>query len=150
MRRLISFLTIVFVLMFTAYQAYACSCLPASDARARTSFDQADVVIRAKINEVSGGWGSIGPLAKMDVVETYKGQYIQKKLTVNYNSVENACGNELNVGETYVLGLFDLRDLGDKSQRQYGYGFRTMIQCDQIQIRHYIEHLYKQEKENEE
>ena len=124
--------------------AWACQCLPPSIEKAKKSYDDADVVIDAKVTNLSGGWGSTSPMVKLQVNTVIKGNDIPKLITADYNENHAACGNDFTVGQTAIIALYDTRSLMVTDANARGYGFRVMISCHQEQVRYYVDRMDNQ------
>lgn len=139
-------IALVLLLSFISLPALACSCMAPNAESAMESYNEADVVVEAKILNTSDGWDNTGPLVKMRIIDVIKGQDILDEITVNYNNVPANCGNEFFEDETYIVGLYDTRSVVLSESNARGYGFRMMVSCHQEGIRYYIKNFMKNKK----
>ena len=116
---LITFFALISIPMI----AYACTCVPADDVNARDAYEQADTIVNARVLMVSKGWGASGPLATLEILNTLKGEETNKDIVViQYNPSISACGMTLVEGDTYILGMYDIRNVNStKARVQVGY-----------------------------
>ena len=119
--------------------AMACSCVAPKNDLALEYYEKTDVIIKGKIISASGGWSTMGPMTKIEVIEIIKGDDIPHTMTVNYNNLSAACGHDLVEGEENIFAIYDTRSLVITDNNSRGYGFRLMSSCHQIQIRHYLQ-----------
>jgi hypothetical protein len=135
---------LAFIMIMQVSSAWACTCMRPDDENALNSFQNAGHIIKAEVQLISKGWRGSGPLATLKILETHKGELEKDDvIVVQYNPSAAACGNALEEGQTYVLGMYDVRSF-DTTRPSVG-DYRVMNSCEQMQIRHYINNVMKKE-----
>jgi hypothetical protein len=134
MGRFILFTFAIFIT--TTSFALACSCLKPDDKESAKHFNEADIVIYARIINPSKGFTQAGPLLNVETLHVIKGQDVPKTMNINYNNNAAACGHVFEKGEEAILAIYDTRQISSSQTR--GYGFRLMSLCQQYQVRHHV------------
>ena len=133
----------LFCLIFVAASpSMACKCIPADKDTSIKAYEEADAVVSAQIMLVSKGWGGSGPLATLEVQNVIKGN-IKKNQTVviQYNPSTAACGTSYLEGETYLIGLYDIKNMNSTKARVGNY--RAIHSCGQDAIEYYYNNFMK-------
>jgi len=139
---------VIFILaIFFSFSALACSCVAPNMEQGTKAYNQSDVVLKGTITNKSDGWEGLRPLITVNVIDVIKGYDIPENLTADYNKNTAACGNNFNVGDDYIIAMFDTRSLILTDENIRGYGFRAMPSCHQYQVRDYIKNKQKKETE---
>ena len=140
------FVYILFSILFIPVYAMACTCMPVEANQARAAYDRADIIIKARVMQVSPGWGSNGPLLKAQIIEVIKSDtesdLIPEIISVNYNSNPEACGyTDMMVDKEYIMALYDTRQISLTNANARGYGYRMMNKCELNLIEYHLNQL---------
>ena len=129
---------LTFIILFgMSVDAYACRCMNPNTQSATETYNNTMVVLDAQVQLVSKGWQGSGPLATLKIKNIHKGDLEKDDdIVIQYNPNSSACGMTLKEGETYTLGLYDIRSFGTSKPRVGNY--RTVNICEQMNIRHYL------------
>lgn len=132
-------LTFLFTMMVSTI-SMACQCIPVDEMTAEKSYIDADVIVSAQVLLVSKGWGSSGPLATISIQKIIKGEAMgSDTVVIQYNPSVGACGTPYAEGETYVIGLYDIKNMNSTKARVGDY--RAMDACSQSAIEYYLNNL---------
>lgn len=143
MRSLIVF-TFIFVMGISS--AIACTCMRPDMKQALNTYSNTSIIVDAEVQLVSKGWGGSAPLATLKLKKVHKGGLeADDIIVIQYNPNSAACGMELQEGETYTLGLHDIRSMDSGGKAKVG-DYRAVNSCEQMSIRYYLES--KRETEN--
>ena len=143
MIRFFKFSFILYMLMgLTSINVLACECIPTTDQMAEKSFTEADLVVKATLVSPSPGWGSNSGLVRVHIEEVIKGEEdLPEIITVNYNSNSAVCGHEFTEGQKGIFAMYDTRSIGLTNEGNRGYGFRMLVSCDQVNVRHHVDKM---------
>jgi hypothetical protein len=138
------FLVLVLSIFFSV-EAYACSCAPPSERLMQEAYLNSNIIARATVISTTSAWNGIAPSVRFDITDILKGDNdLPRELLTNYNPSSAACGHDYVVGNNYLIGLYDTRDI--KNQAIRGHGYRVVNACDTYYLKHYIETIKEKEK----
>jgi hypothetical protein len=142
----IAALLITLFMFFTPQIVQACECLQPTREQAAKTYEDADIIINARIINPSRGFTQAGPIVTIEVLEVIKGNNFPNEMKVNYNPNAAACGTELIHEEQRVVALYDTRALGPSIANTRGYGFRLMSACQQLAVQEALKNLQEKEQ----
>lgn len=139
------FVLLLIFLMTLSAQAYACRCAPPTERLMQEAYLNTDLIVRAKILSLNPAWNGVMPSARLEILETLKnGNDLPENFLINYNPSTAACGHDFKVGEEHLIGLYDTRNIKNKTLK--GHGFRVVNSCDIYYLEHYLEMKKTEEK----
>ncbi len=138
------FIAVLIIGFMMPVAAMACSCQTPTEAKAKKAYAITEVIVRARVEQVSGGWGTMNPTLRLGVTEVLKGENIPETIMANYNSNTAACGYSYKEGDEDIFALFDTREIGLTANNARGYGYRLMQACHGANVKYFIEEILKE------
>ena len=135
----------VIMVLLTSSTVMACSCPEPTEDQAKAAYADTEVIVRARIIQVSGGWGTMTPIMRLEVIEKLKGDNIPTVMMANYNNNMAACGYDYQEGDEDIIALYDTRDIGLTDNNSRGYGFRVMSSCHAEAVKYFINTILQTE-----
>ena len=111
--------------------------MPVDDAGAQQAYDAADRIVTVEPVLFSKGWGGSSPTVRFKIHETLKGGPLPDEINAAYNANAAMCGVDLQAGERYTLGLYDLYT--PQAGQDFSGRYRVMSSCQQAGITHYLQ-----------
>jgi hypothetical protein len=96
------------LICLSTYAANACSCPEPTDELAEETYGFMDYIFEGEVKTLRPKALRRSPLVTIEITRRYKGDFISSDMIFAYNSLENTCGNPLEVGQVVTLGAYDM------------------------------------------